>query len=115
MKERDRICYSGPDDADLQIWHGHPGRVIDAHQLPHALTVTLVNGPSLDLPVGEVQLLSRDDYARRIRRVLSLHHPTEPARSIPAFWAVLEPWPEDSRDYKTSSPPASDGGDNASG
>ncbi len=95
MRVRDFVAYHGDDDADLMLWHGHPGRVIDLGLYPTEVGISFVNGPSLYLTPDEVERLDAATYRERGKRVLALQHPTGAARPIPQFWADLVPWADD--------------------
>jgi hypothetical protein len=91
----DWVAYGGDDDDVLMLWHGHPGRVVGLGQYPTEVEISFVNGPSLCLPLDEVERLDAVTYRERGQHVLGLRHPSDPARSVPQFWADLEPWPDD--------------------
>lgn len=95
MRTRDLVAYTGPDDEELLLWHGQPGRVVDATLHPHEVTVSFVNGPSLCLPPAEVERLDPATYRERVHRVLRLEHPVRDGVGVPRFWAELEPWEDD--------------------
>lgn len=95
MRVRDFVAYSGADDADVMLWHGHPGRVTDLGQYPNEVAISFVNGPSLCLTLHQVEQLDAATYRERGQRVLALRHPTDANRHISQFWADLVPWADD--------------------
>jgi len=95
VQQGDQVAYAGSDKPDLMLWHGHPGRIVDLGQYPTEVGISFVNGPSLYFPLDQVEGLHPGTYREGVQRVLGLRHPTDPGRSVPQFWATLEPWPED--------------------
>jgi hypothetical protein len=76
---RSYVEYLGEDISEVQVWRGHPGRVIDTeqHDLAEEVVVGLVGGPSMSFPVGDLRALDATSYRRRGERVVFGRHPLE--------------------------------------
>lgn len=92
LRAGDPVEYLG-EELVLQVYRGHPGRVVDVEALPSEVSVSFVNGPSLACSPDEVRPLPEPDYISRGHRLVSLRHPLED-RAVPRFNAEGDEWPE---------------------
>lgn len=75
----DAVVNTLPDDVELRLWEGHPGRVmsVDAEVVPPEYTVLFIGGPLLQCVVGAPGLDGTDEstYHARRARVENGRHP----------------------------------------
>ena len=67
---QDAVVNTLPDDVDLSLWEGHPGRVmsVDTEVVPPECTVLFIGGPLLQCVVGAPGLDRTDESTHHARR-----------------------------------------------
>ncbi len=94
MNLDEAVEYVGPDDGDLHLFRGHPGRVFDGSRQEFGdVCVSFVNGPSTACRPNELRPLSEDEYLRRGRRLVELQHPLDD-RPVSGLFLPSQEWPE---------------------
>ena len=88
------VEYAGEDDGENDVWQGHPGRVVDVHLTD--VSVSWVNGPSWELPEGNLRPLTESEYLARGDRVISRRHPLRD-QPISGFNVSGHEWPDGHR------------------
>jgi hypothetical protein len=93
MREQATVQYVGRDDAEHEMWEGHPGRVIDCGVWPSEVAVSFVNGASVCLSPD--QLVEIDEHTYRVlgHRVARCLHPLRD-EPIPRTNVEGHEWPE---------------------
>ena len=92
LRTGDAVEFLG-EDLMLQVYRGHPGRVVDVDAMPSEVSVSFINGPSMACSPAEVRQLPEPDYVSRGERLVSLRHPLED-RAVSRFNAAGDEWPE---------------------
>jgi hypothetical protein len=89
----DAVEWVGLEESDHNLWSGLPGRIIDVGPLAKDVSVSFVNGPSIETSADTVRLLDEAEYVRRGRRAVTLVHPL---RDVPIAGVMLDgqEWPE---------------------
>jgi len=88
------VQYKGSDDDDIMdVYAGHPGRVIDIAPRTGETSVSFVNGPSVSLPESLVGEISETDYIARGKRLAASLRPLSDQPAWP-FNEQGSEWPE---------------------
>jgi hypothetical protein len=88
------VEYIGEDMPEIQVWSGHPGRVVDTPPFdPEEAGVSLVGGPSICFGVGDLRTLDAETYRTRGERVIAGMHPLDERKVDSPITAEGSHWP----------------------
>jgi hypothetical protein len=83
LRDRDRVTFTGEDSPTDRVLAGQPGLVVDeVNQFDHRVEVMVafVRGPSLCMPVTDVELVSKEEWEQRRGRLANGMHPARDAQ-----------------------------------